>query len=172
MRKNALWLILVVIAALIQTTWLKAIAIRGVEPNLILVLVVYFAIASGEERGMFTGVLGGAFQDVSGASILGHHVVCLVLVGYGVGRLTTRLITEHPAVKVAVVFTAALTNGLLYTFIEYVQSPGSNPISKILAGVIHATFYTALLSPVVFLLVYLVEQRLGRAKPKPRGATP
>jgi len=168
-----LWIVLVTGAALVQTTWLRAIAVREAVPDLILVLVVYAAITEGEERAMFTGLLGGIFQDVSGGAVLGHHVLCLVLVGFVVGRLTTRLITEHPAVKIALVFSAAFLHGLLYTCIEYVQHPGSRPMHQILAGVIPGTFYTAVFSPVIFLGILLAEHPMRRRpKPASKGLPP
>ena len=92
MRRNLLWAVIVVATALVQTTWLDAIRLQGVLPDLTLLLVVYFAIADGEERAMFTGVLGGLYQDVAGNAVLGHHIVCHVIVGYVAGRVAQRLI--------------------------------------------------------------------------------
>ena len=144
---------MVVTAALMQTTWLDAIRVAGVKPNLTLLLVVYFAVNEGEERAMFTGVLGGIFQDVASRMTLGHHILCLVLIGYTVGRLTTRLITDHPAVTAGLVFLAGLINGLLYTAILYVQEPGLPAVRTIAAIVVPGAFYTALVTPFVFFLL-------------------
>ena len=154
MRKNIMWAVIVVTAALIQTTtWPDAIRIAGVVPDLTLLLVVYFAVNEGEERAMFTGVLAGVFQDVASKATLGHHVLCLVLIGYAVGRLTTRLITEHPAIKAGLVFAAGLVNGIVYTAILYVQEPGLTAVRTIATKVIPTAFYTALVTPLVFLLL-------------------
>jgi len=153
MRKNIMWAVIVVTAALIQTTWLDAIEIAGVVPDLALLLVIYFAVNDGEERAMFTGVLAGIFQDIASEATLGHHVLCLVLIGFTVGRLTTRLITEHPAIKAGLVLAAGLVNGILYTAIGYVQEPGLTALRTIAAVVIPGAFYTALVTPLVFLLL-------------------
>ncbi len=150
MRKNILWAVITIAAALIQTTWLDAIRIQGVLPDLTLLVVLYFAISEGEERAMFTGLLGGLCQDVTGNSVLGHHILCNVVVGYIVGRVAHRLITEHPAVKVGVVFCASIINGALFTFIQYVQTPHMSASRTILATVLPGAFYTALMTPVVF----------------------
>jgi rod shape-determining protein MreD len=163
MRKNIMWAVIVVTAALIQTTWLDAIRIAGVVPDLTLLLVVYFAVNEGEERAMFTGVLAGVFQDVASRAALGHHVLCLVLIGYTVGRLTTRLITEHPAIKAGLVFAAGLVNGIVYTAILYVQEPSVTAARTIAAHVVPTAFYTAFVTPFVFLLL---------SKPFRRDGTP
>lgn len=153
MRRNLLWAVIVIAAALIQTTWLDAIRLQGVLPDLTLLLVLYFAIVEGEERAMFTGVLGGLYQDVVGNAVLGHHIVCHVVVGYAVARATHRLITEHPAVKVGVVLCAAVVHGLLFTCIQYVQTPEMEAFRTVFATVVPEAFYTALVTPIVFFVL-------------------
>ena len=152
-RKNLYWAIAVMAAALVETTWLKAISVMDVTPNLTLLLVIYFAIAEGEEQAMLTGALGGVFQDVARSAVLGHHVLCLVLVGYASGRIATRLVTEHPAVKAGLVFCASIVSGLLSILIQYVQNPDLAAMHNILARVVPEAFYTALFTPVLFFLL-------------------
>lgn len=160
MRRNILWFIVVVLAALLQTTWPDSLKIEGVIPDLTLVLVVYFAIAEGEERAMLTGLLGGVYQDVASSSVLGHHVICLVLVGYTVGRFSTRLVTEHPAIKAGLVFCAGIAHGILYTFIAYVQRPDLGLIYTIATSVVPSAFYSALVTPLAYyVLAWLFHRR-------------
>ncbi len=159
MRKNILWLLAIVAAALVQTTWPDALKLQGVLPDLPLLLVVYFAMAEGEERAMFTGLIGGIYQDVASSAVLGHHVFCLVAAGYAIGRLSTRLITEHPAVKAGMVFLAALMAGVLFTSIHYIQQPASGAIYPFLTSVVPGAFYTAVLTPFVFAVLGWVFHR-------------
>lgn len=150
MRKNVIWAVAVIGAALLQTTWLDFIRVRGVLPDLVVLLVVYFALTEGAERAMFTGVLGGLFQDVASNATLGHHVLCLVLVGYGAGQVNARLVTDHPAAKAGLVFLASLVAGLLYLGILYVQKPETRALNALTARVIPTAFYTAVATPLVF----------------------
>lgn len=157
--KNILWVVIIVLAALIQSTWPDALKLQDVIPDLTLILVVYFAVTRGEERAMMTGLIGGVYQDVSGHSVLGHHVLCLVVVGYVTGRLSTRLVTEHPAVKMALVFCAGVVHGLLYTAIQYVQEPSIGVVATLVAAVIPTAFYTSLISPFVIMGLMRAFQR-------------
>lgn len=148
---NALWLVTVVVMALVQSTWPDFLKLQSVAPDLVLILVVYFAIAEGEERAMFTGALGGLYLDVASNTDLGQNVLCLVVVGYAAGRLSTRLVTEHPAVKVGLVLLAGIVQGVLYTGILYVRDPSATPVlGTLLTVVVPASFYTALLTPLLF----------------------
>lgn len=159
MARNIIWLVVVAATALIQTTWPDFLKLQEVLPDLPLLLVVYFAIAEGEERAMFTGLIGGIYQDVASNVLLGHHVLCLVVVGYSIGRLSTRIITEHPAVKAGLVLLGGLVNGVLFTVIQYVQSPGSHVIQPVLTSVVPAAFYTALITPLALLILSRIFHR-------------
>lgn len=153
MRRILFWTLVSIVAALIEATWLRAIRFQGVMPDLVLILVVYCAITEGEERAMYMAALGGLFQDVYSDTVLGHHVLCLVIVAFVVGRVAKRLITDNPAVKAASVFIASIVNSLLYAFIEYVQKTDGHALYVMLADVIPRAFYTALVTPLLFLLV-------------------
>ena len=167
MVRNAIWTVVVVVAALVQSTWPDFLKVQGVVPELVLMLVVYFAIAAGEERAMFTGALGGLYQDVASKAVLGHNVFCLVLTGYAVGRLSTRLVTDHPAVKAGLVFLAGVAQGALHTIITDIQEPSTLVLATIISSVIPASFYTALITPFVFVLM----DRLFSGKSQPQGST-
>lgn len=159
MGKNIVWAVLVIATALLETTLLDLIEIQGVVPDLTLLLVVFFAIVEGEERAMFTGLLGGVFQDVVLHRTLGHHVLGLVIVGYFVSRISTRLITEHPAVKMALIFGASVANGIIFTAVAYVQQPSISALHLLAASVVPESFYTAVVTPIAFILLHLIFQR-------------
>ena len=149
-RKNVIWALIVVLAAMLETTWIDHISYHGVVPDLTLLMVVYFAIVDGEERAMLTGAVGGIFQDVAGNFTLGHHVLCHVVIGYLAARVAARLITEHPAAKAGLVFGASIVSGLLAIAIGYVQDPSIAALHNIIARVVPGSFYTALFTPIMF----------------------
>ena len=163
MAKHMIWFGVIIATALLQTMWPDFLKIQGALPDLVLIAVVYFAVAEGDERAMFTGLVGGVYLDVASAEILGHHVLGLVIAGFMASRVSTRLITEHPAVKAGLVLFAAAFHGILFTAILYVQKPDIGFTSHILTSVIPDAFYTALLAPVLFFVFALIFQ--GREAP-------
>lgn len=162
MRRNLLWAAAVIAAALLETTWLEAIRLWNVVPDLTLLMVIYFAVAYGEERAMCTGIIGGLFQDVSTNAGLGHHVLCHVVVGYAAARVASRLVTTHPAVKAGLVFCASVTYGTLDILVAYLQDPNFYVLYNVFARVVPGAFYTAIFTPVLF---FLLDRRF-RPKPK------
>jgi rod shape-determining protein MreD len=147
------WLITVAVAALLQTTWPETLKMQDVLPDFILLLTVFFALNYGEELAMYTGLIGGLYQDTASNKVLGHHVLCLVIVGFVVGRLSNRLITDHPAIKAGIVLIAALFHGLLFTFVAFVQDPSIGAMYTIATSVVPGAFYTAVLTPLVFMVL-------------------
>lgn len=154
-----IWAIVIIVAALLQTTWLTALSIRGVQPELVLVLVVYFAIADNEDWAMWTGALGGIFTDVATSARLGHHTLCYVIVGYILGRICRRLITDSPAVKAFLVMLGAVLKGLLFVFVANLMDPGFAATRAFTDEIIPAAFYTAVVAPILFVFMDRVFRR-------------
>ncbi|HDP35874.1 MAG TPA: rod shape-determining protein MreD [Candidatus Hydrogenedentes bacterium] len=152
-RNYLAWFACVVLAALIQTNWPEALRLQEVSPDIVIVLIVYFAIAYGEERAMFTGVVGGLYQDVAVNTTLGHHVLCYVVIGYIIGRLATRLISEHAAVKAGLVLLAGFCQGVAYITIQYAMQPQRGMLYPILNTAAPIAFYSAIITPFVFAAV-------------------
>ncbi len=162
MRKNLVWAALVLAGALLQTTVVPSIRLEAAVPDLTLLLVIFFALADGEERAMFTGVLGGVFQDVFGHNVLGHHMLGLVITGYLAGRVARRLMIDHPAVKVALVFVSAVLSGMVFTTVQFVQQPYIGATHLIFSSVVPSAFYSALITPLFFWLLDLAFTRRFR----------
>ncbi len=153
MRREALWVILIIVTALIESKLMVKVRVQGVQPDLVLLLVAFYAIGGAPERAMCTGFLGGIFQDVSGQTGLGHHMLGLVIVGYAAGWISQRLITDHPAVKGSVVLGAALLHGVIITLVGYIQNPEMEALYVIGVDVIPGAFYTALATPIAFFIL-------------------
>lgn len=113
---------------------------------------------------MFTALIGGIYQDISGNYTLGHNVLSLVVVGYIIGRVSTRLIAEHPAVKVGLVMLAAFAHGVVFTAVWYFQNPSIRPLYTIGTSVIPGAFYTGVITPLIFFLLTLTFHRRELAR--------
>jgi rod shape-determining protein MreD len=158
-RDYIIWLVCIVFAALIQTNWPEILRFQEVSPDIIIVLVVYFAIAYGEERAMFTGVIGGLYQDVAVNTTLGHHVLCYVIIGYTIGALATRLVSEHAAVKAGLVFLAGFCQGVFFIGIQFALQPQRGILYPILSTAAPIAFYSAVVTPVVFFVMERIFHR-------------
>ena len=74
-----------------------------------------------------------------------------------------RLITGHPAVRAGAVFIASLIHGILYIFIAYVQDPQSGTFGPLLSVTVPTAFYTAIVTPFIFVVLDWARVRHGSA---------
>jgi len=110
---NAAWVVLATAAAIaVQTTvdrWLAAGAV-----DLVLVVVVYHALASGRVTGLLAGTFAGLVQDVLSGGVLGMAGLSKTVVGYLAGIVGTQFIVAHSASRFVVFFLATVLNAVIF----------------------------------------------------------
>lgn len=74
-------------ALLLQTTVITQLPLPGAAPDLLLVLVVAFALAEGPLSGMTTGFIAGLLADLSADHQLGRLALVYTVVGYIAGLI-------------------------------------------------------------------------------------
>jgi rod shape-determining protein MreD len=77
----------VVTALLVQLTIVGRLPLPGVAPDLVLVLVVAFALAEGPMSGLLTGWSAGLLADALAAHELGRLALAYAVAGYLTGML-------------------------------------------------------------------------------------
>jgi rod shape-determining protein MreD len=119
---KAAGIIVGVAAALaLQTTLARY--VRGtVAVNLVLVVVVYVALTSGQVTGLLTGAFAGLVQDALSTGIIGIGGLAKTLVGFLTGIIGTQFIVAQPVPRFFVFFGATLLHELvfigLYTLLD------------------------------------------------------
>jgi rod shape-determining protein MreD len=91
-RRCLLSVAAVLTALLLQSTVLTRLPLPGGAPDLLLVLVVAFALAEGPRSGALTGFGAGLLADLGADHELGRTALVLALVGYAAG-----LVHDDPA---------------------------------------------------------------------------
>ena len=84
-----------VVALAIQTTFVATVAGNGAPVDLVLVVIIAVAISGGPVVGLWSGSVGGLFQDALSGGILGVGGVSKTLVGYFVGQLATHFMVAR-----------------------------------------------------------------------------
>lgn len=75
----------VLTALLLQTTLIARLPLPGDPPDLLLVLVVAFALCEGSRSAMITGFVAGLLADLQSDHELGRLALVYLLVGYAAG---------------------------------------------------------------------------------------
>jgi rod shape-determining protein MreD len=98
----------VLTAILLQTTVVSQLPLPGAAPDLVLVLIVAFALVEGPLSGMTTGFVAGVLMDALSDHQLGRLALAYAVVGYLMG-----LIHDDSERSTVVPFVAVGAGGLV-----------------------------------------------------------
>ncbi|SVC48846.1 uncharacterized protein METZ01_LOCUS301700 [marine metagenome] len=112
---------LVLLSFIVQTTIAEDLALFGVRPDLIFIILVFMSLAYGSTTGMIFGFSAGLLQDFyEPASNLGLNALCKSLVCFGIGLGKDGLQKEVFLIMLSVLATGMLVHETLY-FLIYVR---------------------------------------------------
>lgn len=142
-----------VVSVVLQVALAPQIALLGVVPNLLFLVVVTLAFLEGPVAGSVAGFVGGLFFDLLGASVVGPYALVFCLVGYMAGLLQANLFAEGWLLPVTIVFVAGLGAEVAYGVIMAVLDVGmpfwGAFIRIMLPGAVYNTALAVLLYPVL-----------------------
>jgi len=98
----------VVVAALLQAGLAPYMAIGGVAPNFLLLVVVTIALVEGPAAGCSAGFAAGLIFDLLGTGPVGPMVLVLSVTGYLAGLLHENLFAEGWLLPITVLGIASL----------------------------------------------------------------
>ena len=139
------------VVVLLQTTVLGIVAVHGVTPDLLLILLVFLALRRGSMSGQIAGFAGGLLEDLVSLAPLGFHALVRTVVGFSSGMLHGLIRTSAIAVPV-LILGASVVKGLASAFLGLVFD--IHPDLHLLEGRfwIEAA-YSAVLAPFLFALL-------------------
>ncbi|MBI1798233.1 MAG: rod shape-determining protein MreD [Candidatus Eisenbacteria bacterium] len=98
----------IMVAMLLRSTALSALAARGLVLDVLTFATVIWALRHGETWGSSCGFVLGLAADLDAAHWLGRHALVLALMGYAVGRLSRTLVRDSARTQFVVLFTCTL----------------------------------------------------------------
>jgi rod shape-determining protein MreD len=109
--RNALLLIVMYI---VQTTWIQAVEVAGMAPDLVMLVLVCIALGGGAVEATIMGFGIGFLQDVNMPADLGLNALANSVVGFAVGYGRGRIEADSLPVQVALVVGAVATRDMLF----------------------------------------------------------
>ena len=158
-RRLLLGAVTVVTALLLQTTVLARLPLPGGVPDLLLVLVVAYALVEGPLSGTVTGFVTGLLADLGADHEIGRAALVYALVGYGVGLLHD----DRPRsflLPLAAVAGAAVAAVTVYALEGLLLGDPRIRWSSYWPSLAGTTAYSVVLAPAVVPLVGALVRRL------------
>jgi rod shape-determining protein MreD len=151
--KTAVVLLAIGGALVLQTT-LSGLMVGGtIAVNLVLVAIVYLALAYGPVSGMLAGTIGGLAQDALAGGIVGIGGMSKTIVGFAVGVLGAQFNLSSTVPRL-VIFVAA-------TFVHELMFEGLHAMigGRAFGLQYSATLVQALVNGLVGVTVFLIVER-------------
>ncbi|MFP4429810.1 MAG: rod shape-determining protein MreD [Spirochaetota bacterium] len=159
---GSILLILIVIG---QTNLLRILEIRNVQPDLILIVVVFLAHYHGPLVGESVGFVAGMTEDFLSLAPPGYHALLRTLVGFAAGTTHNRMLLDPIFMPILLMVGATVLKLILGSLLAVLFAfEGSiDPLIPGRAAI--EVVYTAVLGPILFAVLKLVpvlrsEQRL------------
>ena len=151
--KTAAVIAALAVALVLQTTLAGMSLAGGTRVNLVLVAVIYAALAFGPVFGLLAGCAAGLVQDAIAGGMIGIGGLSKTLVGFFVGVLGAQFIVSTPVPRFLMFFGASMVHELcfqgLYALVE------SRPLRFDVSG----TVIQALVNGAVGISAFLLAER-------------
>ena len=144
------------LAALLVATVLQAglapyLAIAGVTPNFLLLVVVTIALVEGPGPGAAVGFTAGLIFDLLGSGPVGPMILVLTLTGYLAGLMHENMFAEGWLLPLTVMAIASLSAEVAYGLILILLGSGApfwvTFFTKMLPGAVYNTVLALLIYP-------------------------
>jgi rod shape-determining protein MreD len=141
------------VAVVLQIALAPQIAVFGVVPNLVFLVVITLALTEGPVAGSVAGFVGGLLFDLLGSSIVGPYALVFCVTGYVAGLLHANMFAEGWLLPVTVVFLASLGAELAFGIIMAVLDVGMPFGTAFVRIMLPTAVYTTLLAVLVYPLL-------------------
>jgi rod shape-determining protein MreD len=138
------------VAAILQVSLAPHLALFGVVPNLIFLVVVTLAFVEGPAAGGVSGFIGGLIFDLIGTSVVGPYALVLSVVGYATGMLSANLFAEGWLLPVTIVAVASLSAELANGIVLAVLGLGATFWRDVFTVMIPSALYHTVLAVLVY----------------------
>jgi rod shape-determining protein MreD len=101
------------ICILLQSTILNRIAIRGVRPDLALIVLIFVSMRRGPMAGQVSGFATGFLEDLMNISPLGFHSLLRTVIGYVYGLLSGNVFIDPILMPIILTVIATILKGIL-----------------------------------------------------------
>ena len=163
--RAALGIVLLIIIATAEVTCLNLISIVRVRPDLVLVLVVYFAMQRRLAGSFGCAVVGGLLQDVLGSGLLGINIFSKTMICIVLSLVETLPVTRRFPVRMALMFAAVLLDMTMQYFLLSVAGLHYDMLFYVVYLMIPCAFYSTLVMPLLSLVVERYTLRVERWSP-------
>ena len=159
-------LILLPLAAALQSTWVPLLRIDNGQPDLVLLLVAGWAVRANWREAIFWAFVGGIAADLLSVLPTGTSAIALLLMVFAIRALAEQLYGANALFLVAFVIAGTLLQEGISTVILTLIGFGSDLVQWAELLLLPTLFYNLILTLPVYWLLRRIQKRLPNATPR------
>lgn len=145
------YVLLFILIVILQTTLCKFISVRGIEPDLIVLFILFVAIQYGALAGVWAGFFAGMIWDVySPQTPLGSGIIANSIIGYLAGLMDERTLKLDEKYRLILIFVATLLHGLIFTSVAFSLRTAFH--DALVSSILPSALYTTLIGGVLLII--------------------
>lgn len=164
MKKTVTIFLMITAAFLLQTAVFPYLPLGGACPNLLLILVVSFALIRGSRTGIWMGFFSGMLMDLFFGPYLGLYALLYIYIGAVCGVFQKRFYPDD--IKFPLFLTGIsdlLFNLIYYIFLFYIRGK-SNFGFYLKTAILPECVFTMIITILVYVLILRVNNWLDSAR--------
>ncbi|MEA4923789.1 MAG: rod shape-determining protein MreD [Syntrophomonadaceae bacterium] len=142
------------LALFLQTTFFRMFSFQGAVPDAVLVLVIFYAIFNGANKGIIYGAACGLLEDLYFGRFIGMNAIIKGLTGFIIGRLQGNVFKENILVGVLGVIGGTALNAFLLFILSLVSFEVFNIDKSIFMNLIYQGVYNTLIGIPLYIWYY------------------
>lgn len=154
-------LLLIVIPYLsifLESTLFSRYSLRGTVPDLVLIIVTFYALLNGRKAGFSYGFVCGLFEDLYLGRFIGMNALAKGLTGYVVGKLEVNVFKDNILVGFGGVIFSTVLNSTLMLLLAQIGHPHLVIDRSFLINLSGQVVYNGLLSIPFYVWYYRISK--------------
>lgn len=143
------------ICILLQSTILNRVAIRGVRPDLALIVLIFVSMRRGPMVGQVSGFATGFLEDLMNVSPLGFHSLLRTVIGYVYGLLSGNVFIDPFLMPIVLTVIATILKGILAGIVSAVFGLAASGFITFTGRLWIEVGYNGVIAPFLFALLNL-----------------
>ena len=137
-------------------------SVLGVQPDLMLLMVISWSLLRGAQEGMIWALIGGIGLDLLSGTPFGTFTVILVILSLVAGLGELSVFRTHLALPLVATLVATLAYDLFFLLSLYARGYSIAWADSLIKVVLPSTLFNVLLAPLVYKALYWLHRKTGR----------
>ena len=155
LRTILVTILVLVVCILLQSTLLTKIAIRGVRPDLAMLVLIFVSLRRGSMVGQVSGFASGFLEDLMNVSPLGFHSLLRTVIGYLYGMLSGNVFIDPFLMPIILAVVATILKGILAGIVSVLFGIAASGFITFTGRIWIEVGYNGVIAPFIFALLNL-----------------